>query len=162
VLLVELALATAGAGCMKARPVEAPVVDIVTSAVDASAPAWATAPAGSHVRREDDPAWVGRWEGIGRQDAQTTWPMVVELRATTPGVCATVSYPSIPCRAEWICSESAPDARVREATEHLLDDGSSRCIDDGTMVMRLEADGSLQWLWRGSGEIASATLRRAR
>jgi hypothetical protein len=140
-------------GCTKARPVEAPIIEIVLTQVDASAPVVA-----SPARGEDESAIVGQWEGIGRQDARTTWPMIVDITTTELGLCATVDYPSIPCHGEWVCTGDTSGAL--EAVERLDEDSAERCVDGGAMAMRLASDGTLDWRWRGGGQTASAKLRR--
>lgn len=148
-------------GCSRERPVEAPVTDVNIGPLDASAQAFMVerAPPAS-ASEQEVPGMAGRWEGIGRQDDGQTWALVVDLSSTRHGVCATADYPTVPCRAQWICTrEEEGELRARE---QLLDDSASRCIDHGTMTMRLAPDGALEWSWSGQGQSAVARLRRVR
>jgi hypothetical protein len=146
------------AACLKREPVSAPVIDVAATPLDASVlPIGEGPPPRS---RGGEVALTGRWEGVGTQDDQTSWPMIVEISTTRAGVCAAVEYPSIPCRAEWVCMRDREG--TLEARERLLDDSALRCVDDGTMTMRLTADGTLDWQWRGAGQSATAKLRRSR
>jgi len=135
------------AACTRDRPVEAPVM-----AAESSAP--------MAVARSLEGGIVGQWEGVGTQDDGLSWPMIVKVTTTEPGACASVDYPSLRCRASWECT-SATDGSLR-AEEHLLEDGATRCVDNGAMTMRLRADGLLEWSWSAQGQTASATLRRSR
>lgn len=149
------------AGCGKERPVEAPVVDVAIGPLDASArPLVIDHTPSTEASGRDTSPITGRWEGIGRQDDGQTWPLVVELSSTGPGVCAAVEYPTVPCRAQWICT--GEDAGVLHARERLLDDSARRCIDNGTMTMHLGPDDALEWTWSGQGQSAIAKLRRVR
>jgi hypothetical protein len=159
--LVPLALASTS--CRSGAVVEAPVV-VVVEGTDAGAPLLPVAVEPPPERAEDARSFVGRWEGTGTQSDGDSWPMLVEITALGPGVCATVDYPSIPCRGQWLCTGARPG--VLEARERLLPDSVTRCVDGGTMKLRLGTDGALDWTWashfRGSGVTASATLRRVR
>jgi hypothetical protein len=156
ILVVMLA-----AACGKERPVEAPIVDVAIGGWDASARPLVieTAPAQEEPRSESS-GITGRWEGIGRQDDGQIWPMVVEISTTNMGACATVDYPSVPCRAEWLCL--GEQRGTLQARERLLDDSASRCIDNGTMTMHVAEGGILDWTWSGQGQSARARLRRTR
>jgi hypothetical protein len=147
--------------CANDKRVEAPVVDLAIPPLDAST-AYQIAPA-TEPRRETPSSggsMTGRWEGIGTQGDGLTWPMVVTMTTTGVGLCATVDYPSIPCQAEWHCTRESQGGKV-EALERLTGDSARRCIDNGTMWMRLGGDDTLIWNWSGQGETATATLRRS-
>ena len=101
---------------------------------------------------------LGHWVGVGRQASGESWEMIVDLVALDPGVCGQVRYPSIPCAAEWICSEGS-GRRALRAREHVTE-GQDACIDGGEMTMALTKDGHLAWTWTGSGETARAMLSR--
>ncbi|MFO0571346.1 MAG: hypothetical protein U0263_37300 [Polyangiaceae bacterium] len=103
--------------------------------------------------------WAGDWEGTGVQNDGQVWPMRVGLTGATAGVCGQVSYPSIPCAGDWICKGVAADGAL-EIVEHLTD-GKERCIDEGTMRVRVGEDG-LEWSWQGAGASATALLTRSR
>lgn len=153
-----LGLIVAVGACRSGRAIEAPVV--VVEGADASAPMAIAAAPSSQPSASESAGLVGRWEGVGRQDDGFSWPMFVELSSTSPGPCATVEYPSVPCSGQWICARSRGD--TIEARERLLGDSARRCIDGGAMTMEISPDGSLAWEWVGSDVTASATLRRAR
>ncbi len=154
-------LATCFAACAKSRPVEAPVVDVAVSALDGSVrpivvdDSLSAAPPSTAMQNGK---LLGRWVGVGQQDDGQSWDLSVEITSTANGVCAHADYPTVPCRAEWIC-EGERDGYVR-AHERLLDDSALRCIDNGTMMLRLGADGQLDWKWTGQGQSAQAKLRR--
>jgi hypothetical protein len=105
--------------------------------------------------------FLGRWTGIGEQDDQETWEMVVTIRSTDAGQCATVEYPGIPCSGIWECAGLSADGQLG-ASERLVE-GRGRCIDNGTMTMRVTSDDTLDWSWEGGGGVhAHATLQRAK
>lgn len=103
---------------------------------------------------------IGTWEGTGIQNDGQRWPMVVSITSVEPGRCATVEYPSIPCSAEWHCGSRASDGTL-VAVERLTE-GRDRCVDDGSLGMRVTGTGQLEWSWEGSGMTARATLSRSR
>lgn len=159
--LGHAALALLFTGCGRERAVEAPVVDVAVATLDGSARAIVVenspfAPAPSTAVQ--DGKLLGRWVGIGQQDDGQSWDLSVEISSTANGLCAHADYPTVPCRAEWIC-EGERDGFLR-AHEQLLDDSALRCIDNGKMMMRLGADGQLDWKWTGQGQSAAAKLRR--
>jgi len=102
---------------------------------------------------------LGRWVGVGRQDRGSSWDMLVDIVGLGPGVCGRVRYPTLPCAAEWICSEGVSRGALR-AREHVTE-GHEACVDGGEMTMTLLRDGRLAWTWTGSGEKAHAFLSRA-
>jgi hypothetical protein len=102
----------------------------------------------------------GVWEGTGHQDDGQTWPVVVTLQSTSPGTCASVDYPSIPCKAVFICAERSESGEVRGREE--LTEGRDRCIDNGTFTLQLDSAGRLELFWTGGGVTARATLDRRR
>ena len=104
------------------------------------------------------PPLVGHWIGVGVQASGATWAMDVELTSLGPGLCGHARYPSIPCTADWICGARS-DGRSLQATERVTD-GQNRCIDGGTMNLKLTPQGELSWRWAGSGETARAELAR--
>jgi hypothetical protein len=85
--------------------------------------------------------------------------MLVEIRTTEPGLCGTVEYTTIPCSAQWTCERLADG--MLEAREHIVPN-TDRCIDNGTLSMRLAPDGKLDWRWAGGGDTATALLSRVR
>ncbi|HEX7604563.1 MAG TPA: hypothetical protein VF316_23255 [Polyangiaceae bacterium] len=145
-----MAIVVGAIGCASAGP-SAVVVEI-PSPVRLAEPA----PAASAL----EPATtLGRWVGVGRQVSGDSWEMVVDLVALGPGICGHVRYPTIPCAADWICSEGS-GRRALRAREHVIE-GQDACIDGGEMTMTLTRDGHLTWTWTGSGETAHAVLSRA-
>jgi hypothetical protein len=150
-----LALLVVLAGCVRDRPVDAPMISAQTPVTSAPPRATGAPPSGSA-----DLSMIGTWEGVGTQDDGISWPMIVKVLSLEPGTCATADYPSLRCRAYWQCAGTADG--VLQAEEHLIDDGATRCVDNGAMTMRLRGDGLLEWMWTGQGQSASSTLRRAR
>ncbi len=106
-----------------------------------------------------DPGFRGRWEGTGLQNDGQSWPIVVNANGNHRGECATAEYPTIRCTAVWFCTAEDADGTVRGREQ--LTDGLDRCIDSGTLSMRLTESGELQMSWQGDGITAEATLRRA-
>lgn len=98
------------------------------------------------------------WEGVGHQNDGQTWPLVVTVRAAEPGRCASVDYPSIPCKAIWICTEIAEDGSLLGREE--LTEGIDRCIDNGTLSMRFTPEGRMDWTWQRGDVTARSTLDR--
>ncbi len=151
-------LALFALACVKDRPVEAPVID-----VGRGAPAREGLADGKPLSISAGFAQsglVGRWEGIGAQDDGLTWPFSVEILSVQSGSCGAATYPTLRCQGEWECTGFKDGVLV--ADEHLLDDGATRCIDDGSMTMRMRTDGTLDWRWTGQGQNASSTMRRVR
>jgi hypothetical protein len=155
--LVAFALACA---CTPDRPVEAPVIDVGADAGGAPL-VIEPMPKGPAPNMSEARNVVGKWRGVGTQDDGQSWVMEVEITSVSPGRCGTVVYPSIPCRAEWVCTRAASNGVV-EAEEHLIDDDQHRCIDAGSMTMHVAADGTLDWKWTGPNETATARLKRVR
>jgi hypothetical protein len=149
--------------CTPDRPVSAPTIEVPAQPAQVDGGVVAS-PRDGPLAREHPPASadgtiVGRWHGVGTQDDGQSWPIVVDLFAIRTGVCAHVEYPSIPCRADWICT-GARNGEV-DAREHLLEDSATRCVDNGTMTMRYDtAKDELVWEWEGSGQSASGRLHR--
>lgn len=145
--------------CGRERRVEAPVVEVAVGPVDASAgqPRVTEAPPPDEEEGVDG-SITGRWEGVGVQDDGQSWDLVVDLSTTKAGPCAVAEYPTVPCRAQWICTGAR--GGYLQAREKLLDDSHLRCVDNGVMTMRLAADGTLEWTWWGQGQTAHAKLRR--
>jgi hypothetical protein len=89
--------------------------------------------------------------------------MQVEIVSVLSGQCASVRYPSVPCRTVWICSESPDPAKLRAHEE--VTDGRPVCID-GDVSMSLTPDDKLDWHWSGhdsQGEMtAEALLHRVK
>lgn len=136
---------------------EAPVVEVAVGPADASAgqPRVTEAPP---PEESVDGSITGRWEGVGVQDDGQSWDLVVDVSTTKAGPCAVAEYPTVPCRAEWICIGAR--GGYLQARERLLDESHLRCIDDGVVSMRVAPDGTLEWTWRGQGQAAYARLRR--
>ena len=116
------------------------------------------APPANVAANEPDP-FVGAWTGTGVQNDGQRWPMLVTIESSNPGRCGHIEYPSIPCAADWFCIERSSDGELRAREE--VTKGRERCIDGGTMQMRVLPDGSLNWAWQGSGVVAEATLTRS-
>jgi len=161
VLLVLVVVIGFALACVQERPVAAPVIDVPPGSDGGASPVAVTPepvttdeapPSG------DDP-FIGRWQGIGTQDDGSSWPIVVDLFTLRPGVCAHVVYPTVPCTADWVCT-GAKRGQI-EAREHLQGDSVNRCVDGGTMTIRILRD-ELDWEWRGSGQTAGGRLHRAR
>jgi hypothetical protein len=104
------------------------------------------------------PEILGHWEGVGVQDSDTSWKMVVDIFGVGPGFCGRARYPSIPCAGAWICSGHS-DGRALRARQRITE-GHDACIDAGEMTMSLTPEGTLSWSWTGSGENAHAVLSR--
>lgn len=152
----------AAVACARDRAVEAPVMDLAVSGVDAST---AAKPSDTALLEETPSSpqssspMIGRWEGVGVQDDGQSWEMVVNLTSLR-GPCATVDYPTVPCQAKWICTNESKEG-VITAQERLQGDSASRCIDNGMMTWRLSRD-VLDWTWTGQGQTAHAQLHRVR
>lgn len=164
-LLVSMVggLAAVVSGCGKERPVEAPVIDVAVATLDGSVrPLVVDQGSGfatpSAAGTGDSQRLIGRWAGVGRQDDGQSWDLQVEITSITNGLCGHADYPTVPCRADWIC-EGERDGAVR-VHEHLLDDSALRCIDNGSMTMRIGPDGQIDWRWTGQGQSAQAKLHR--
>jgi hypothetical protein len=160
-LLVIALLAFGSGACTPDRPVEAPVIEVGADAGMSAPLVIEPLPKGPSPNMSDARSIVGKWRGVGTQDDGQSWAMEVDITSIGPGRCATVIYPSIPCRAEWICTRTAANGVV-EAEEHLIDDSTHRCVDDGAMTMHVAADGTLDWKWTGPNETATARLKRVR
>jgi hypothetical protein len=149
--------------CTPDHPVSAPTIEVPAQPAQIDGGAVLVAPRDGPLAQErplsGDTNIVGRWQGVGTQDDGQSWPIVVDLFAIRTGVCAHVEYPSIPCRADWVCT-GARNGEV-DAREKLLDDSVTRCVDNGTMTMRHDtAKDELVWEWEGSGQSASGRLHR--
>jgi hypothetical protein len=103
---------------------------------------------------------LGHWQGVGKQESGASWKMLVDVVALGPGLCGRARYPSIPCAADWICTEPS-DGRTLRAREHITT-GRDACIEGGEMTMQLTPEGALEWSWTGSGEVARSLLTRTR
>jgi hypothetical protein len=80
------------------------------------------------------------WAGDGVQDDGQRWSVEIVLGAKG----ARVSYPSIPCAGTLdILATAGATVTLRET----IDVGQSRCITGGTLVLRVEAGGSLLFDW---------------
>ncbi len=100
------------------------------------------------------PGWwrVGAvWAGEGKQDDGQTWSVEIALGSEA----ATVSYPSIPCDGQLdVLFSSATMVTLRET----ITTGSDLCITGGTVVLRVEAGGSMLFDW---GDATSGLTARA-
>jgi hypothetical protein len=109
----------------------------------------------------DDPALVaflGVWEGVGRQEG-STWEM--RLTVTRAGV--RVDYPSLDCGGEWIARPPSPPAEPGFIER--LTYGHARCVDNGFATLALAEDGALLFRWSrapGAAVEATARLKRSR
>ena len=91
------------------------------------------------------------WAGEGKQDDGQTWSVAITLGPEA----ATVSYPSIPCAGRLdILFTSATTVTFRE----VITSGSDLCITGGTLVLRVEAGGSMLFDW---GDAASGLTAQA-
>lgn len=138
---------------------EAPVVDVAGRGGDAR-PLDVRGTAPPQAPPSSAGGFAGDWLGVGRQNDGQEWDMGVHIWTIEPGVCARADYPTIPCAGEWLC-ERASDGVV-DMHERLLDDSATRCVDHGTMTMKLGPDGTLEWAWVGQGQTATAKLERRR
>ncbi len=103
---------------------------------------------------------VRRWEGIGKQHSGPTWKMVLDITSLEPGPCAEVTYPSIPCAGQWVCSGKS-DGIVLEANERITE-GRGRCHDDVRVIVRLgRGRQSLEFAVEAGKDSARAVLRRS-
>jgi hypothetical protein len=93
------------------------------------------------------------WAGDGVQDDGQQWSVEITLGAEA----AKVSYPSVPCGGTLqILSSTAETVTLRET----ITTGTLACITGGTLVLRVEAGGSLLYDWtdRQTGMTAQAIL----
>ncbi len=104
----------------------------------------------------DNNPFIGRWNGLGMQNDGQTWEMQVEITGDR-GKCAKVRYPTVPCAAEWTCTEV--NGGILTATEHLTE-GQSRCIEGGKLTLTLTGDYGAEWSWAKDASWAHATLRK--
>src|SRR5688572_24624340 len=147
--------------CAQERSVSAPTIEVPAqpAQVDGGGAAAARDVPLVQERSASGATLVGRWQGVGTQDDGQSWPITVDLFSLRLGVCAHVEYPSIPCKADWICT-GARNGEI-DAREKLLEDSATRCVDNGTMTMHHDtARDELEWEWEGSGQSASGRLRR--
>jgi len=166
-LSVFLGVALVTTSCAPEKRADSVVdLDIPRLGADASAPIAIGPSTNADPSRPSNVSGsvLGRWEGTGFQSDGLSWPIVVDIRSFT-GVCATADYPSIPCRAEWLCTGGDPQSvsprgKPLEAVERLLGDSATRCIDNGTMEIRLVAEDTIMWIWTGQGVSAAAQLHR--
>ncbi len=93
-------------------------------------------------RGAEETSLLGSWSGSGLQSDGGHWPVRVELTALS-GRCATITYPSVPCRGVWLCEGEASADGWREAHETIE---SGACIDGGTFRYRVRSE-SLEWTW---------------
>lgn len=123
------------AGCT--RPVQ-----LVMAPAGARGAADAAGPPLVARKGNADASVLGSWSGTGLQSDGGRWPLSVELTSLS-GRCATISYPSVPCRGVWLCEGEASADGWREARETIE---SGACIDGGTFRYRVRGD-SLEWTW---------------
>jgi hypothetical protein len=93
------------------------------------------------------------WAGEGKQDDGQTWSVEIALGPEA----ATVSYPSIPCSGTLdVLAMTADTITLRET----ITKGIFACISGGTLVLRVEAGGSMLFDWSdpASGLKATAIL----
>jgi hypothetical protein len=91
------------------------------------------------------------WAGEGKQDDGQRWSVEIALGPDT----ATVSYPSIPCAGRLdVLFTSVTTVTLRET----ITTGSDLCITGGTVVLRVEAGGSMLFDW---GDMASGLTAKA-
>jgi hypothetical protein len=93
------------------------------------------------------------WAGDGVQNDGQRWSVEIALEADS----ARVSYPSIPCSGTLdIVATSATTITLRET----ITTGTWVCVTGGTVVLRVEAGGSLLFDWHdsASGLTAKAIL----
>jgi hypothetical protein len=109
--------------------------------------AFLAAPAASQ-----DPSGV--WTGIVSQPGSKsgTYPMRMTLNSASGG---SIDYPSLGCGGSLSGGGSAGDYTYTERITY----GRERCIDGGTIHLVLSGE-QAYWEWTGSGEFASARLRR--
>ncbi len=135
----------------------------MVAVVDIGAPSGSASPVTSSsvaaaVASPASPTLVGKWSGTGAQSNGDTWPLTVSFIAARLGVCAKVDYPSVPCKADWLCTSVASPRSV-EALEKLTEH-EENCIPNGTMTMSLTDDDKLDWRWEGGGYTATGLLTR--
>lgn len=102
------------------------------------------------------PGWwreAAVWAGEGVQDDGAQWSVEIALAASD----ATISYPSIPCAGTLKVLASTPATVTLRET---ITTGTDLCITGGTVVLRVEAGGSLLFDWQdtATGLSASAIL----
>jgi hypothetical protein len=93
------------------------------------------------------------WAGDGVQDDGQRWSVEIALGAEE----AKISYPSIPCAGTLeILASTTETITLRET----ITSGTLVCITGGTVVLRVEAGGSLMFDWSDSvtGLTAKAIL----
>jgi hypothetical protein len=104
----------------------------------------------------DMPGWWrdgAVWAGEGVQDDGQRWSVEIALGAEE----AKIRYPSIPCAGTLeILASTAETITLRET----ITAGRWACITGGTIVLRVEAGGSLMFDWSdpNSGLKATAIL----
>jgi len=99
---------------------------------------------------------LGRWLGTGIQSDGQMWDIQVDI-VGEHGVCAKAKYPSVPCTADWLCTEAR--GGILTAVEHLTS-GQNRCIDGGSLTFTLKGDFEAEWAWSKDGTWAHASLRK--
>lgn len=101
--------------------------------------------------------FTGQWRGTGTQSGGSSWPLSVNIHSTGPGECANVRYPSLGCRGVWICENVEGD--VIRGRERIT--SGRRCLEEGTIRIRRDPDGTLAWQYQHGSIRATATLRRS-
>lgn len=148
-LLIASALLGCSSQGMKMAPMStdpAPLASpVASSSADASSPLSPSA----------EPL-VGRWVGTGIQNDGQMWDIQVDI-VSDRGVCAKARYPSVPCAADWVCTEAR--GGILTAVEHLTA-GQNRCIDGGTLTFTLKGELDAEWAWSKDGTWAHASLRK--
>ena len=107
--------------------------------------------AGDVVRAVD-----GDWAGRGTQSDDRSWPMRVRLSSTEHGLGAQVFYPDEGCIGEWAMHEV--EHGLWEGDETILSDPRHRCIPSGSVTLRQQGDGTLEWTWEGIDPNTGADL----
>lgn len=104
----------------------------------------------------DTPYWWREgavWAGDGVQSDGQEWSVEIALKAGG----AAISYPSIPCAGRLEVLAADPQSITLRET---ITTGTRLCITGGTVVLRVEAGGSLLFDWSDpvSGLQATAIL----
>ncbi|SBW22589.1 hypothetical protein FDG2_2844 [Candidatus Protofrankia californiensis] len=89
-------------------------------------------------------ALVGRWEGVVSQPGAhpDKYPIRLELRNGRIGeVVGSVAYPTFPCSGSLTLIVGGDETRVQEK----INDGESRCADNGEIRLYSQSDGTLRW-----------------
>ena len=83
---------------------------------------------------------VGNWEGVGRQDNNTTWTIRMKIMNHS----YSIDYPSLQCGGNLtLLSQSGDRIEFREEINY----GKTKCVNNGKVVIMRSDENSIKWLW---------------